>query len=87
MNILVFPTVHVDKIAKPSSVTADEPEVETRTGPSAAPHIWKELFDGLVEVVTGEPTRFGTGTGILSCIDRCFVSLPPWALYTMHLHS
>ena len=46
--------------------------------------VWKTL-DRMTEIAQADPTHFCKGNGLLSRLDRIYVSTPPWALLQMQV--
>ena len=47
------------------------------------PSRWRSILSTLTEIEQSDPSRYGAATGAFSWIDRAFVSLPPWLMYTL----
>ena len=78
INISALPVRHVAEFANSTDVTIRAGD--DRPTPSSAPGAWKPLLDELIEIFQDKPTRFGSATGSISILDRCFTTIQPWIL-------
>ena len=75
LNISAMPVRHVAELASHADSTIRASD--DKPPPSSVPRLWKPLLDDLIEIFQDMPTRFGSATGSISILDRCFTSLQP----------
>ena len=60
-----------------SPLTLNTPTIAERRHHGRAT-LWRSTLERLLEIETSEPTHFQRGSNAVSCIDRCWSSLPGW---------
>ena len=78
LNASRLPIRHINKLTGSRAIDC----ASNIALPLPAP--WNTVLADLVEIEQSEPTRYGAATGAFSWIDRVFVSLPPWLMYTLN---